>query len=697
MKRQGFSCVVIGDFNCNLSKISSLQSSRTSLIKNLFGDYLAEVGKDRDFTYIHSSSSVSNLDHIAISQNLTVQNFRVVTDYQISDDLPVSSSVHIVSSNCHQTRQETQQPKFRLHWLKADKQVFSLATEEILNKIRIPFNLQKPKDLSKEEVRICLNIYCTEIYHALLHAERLVVPKVQVRKGMVQKWPENHSLVAAHHRAKFWFSLWIDCGCPRSGIINSIRLTTKRRFSKELSLHRKSLVDSYSARGKHDRNFLFKSVSLAKPTPLLSPSEIPVEDWYSYYTSEFAAPKPQLEDMYERELDEFLDKLPHGDFVVSLDSVIQAVCRLKNKSSYGIDRVSAIHIKHGGSVLARHLSLLMQMIFTQDVVPLSFCVGDLTPIPKKGKNDIKCSFHPITVVTSLCKLFELLFINELETKCYTPPRQFEFKRPTGCADALMAVVVSVLLDADFSGESIVLASHDISRSFDSLIHAAMLLKASQRGLNPCIVRSLRDMYSRLSIRLKLPPDKNLPPRPHEKLIPVLKDARQGAVSSPHLFNNYVLQSQDKGPTSCILSSIDASLVCYADDVLNLIRTLQKASDNFETLKTEYLKLGLSFNTEKTEIVLFNWQKTPHMPSLLFGENLVNTADHINYLGVLIGSFLGHTRLLLIKHLNRRISGSYASIVSAKFRFSRLLLARLYNYCFTSYYLPGTVLETILEG
>ena len=90
--------------------------------------------------------------------------------------------------------------------------------------------------------------------------------------------------------------------------------------------------------------------------------------------------------MYERELDEFLDNLPHGDFVVSLESVMQAIRWLKNKSSCGIDRVSAIHIKHGGSVLPMHLSLLMQMIFTQGVVPSSFYVGDLTPIPKKGKN-----------------------------------------------------------------------------------------------------------------------------------------------------------------------------------------------------------------------------------------------------------------------------------------------------------------------
>ncbi|XP_065564243.1 uncharacterized protein LOC136029667 [Artemia franciscana] len=132
----------------------------------------------------------------------------------------------------------------------------------------------------------------------------------------------------------------------------------------------------------------------------------------------------------------------------------------------------------------------------------------------------------------------------------------------------------------------------------------MLLKASQRGLNPCIVRSLRDMYSRLSIRLKLPPDENLPPRPYEKLIPVLKGARQGAVSSLHLFNNCVLQAQDKCPTSCILSSIDTSLVCYADDVLNLRLCMIKSLQNYEN--TDIHKLASTivkhyFTNEDEEI------------------------------------------------------------------------------------------------
>ena len=77
---------------------------------------------------------------------------------------------------------------------------------------------------------------------------------------------------ATCHRAKFWLSVWKDCGCPRSGIINSIRLTTKRRFSKELSLHRKSLVDCYSTRANRIEIF-FSSLYLWQSLPLCCPRQ----------------------------------------------------------------------------------------------------------------------------------------------------------------------------------------------------------------------------------------------------------------------------------------------------------------------------------------------------------------------------------------------------------------------------------------
>ena len=135
------------------------------------------------------------------------------------------------------------------------------------------------------------------------------------------------------------------------------------------------------------------------------------------------------------------------------------------------------------------------------------------------------------------------------------------------------------------------------------------------------------MYTRLFIRPKLPPDKNLPPIPKKRLIPVLKGARQGAVSSPNFFNNYVLEAQDQCPCSLILASTNLSFVCYADDILNLSRTLLRISEIFAILQDEYLKVGLQFNLAKSEIVLFNW-KSPTPPSIALGSSTVQPADHI---------------------------------------------------------------------
>lgn len=463
------------------------------------------------------------------------------------------------------------------------------------------------------------------------------------------------------------------------GLVNSIRIFTKRKFSKALARHRKNLVNHYSARAKQDRNMIFKFVSRsAKNSSSPSPADIPEDEWYAHYESEFSAPDPSIEQSYEAALDQFLSSHPDEDFIVSTRSVEDAICRLKWKGSSGIDEVSAIHLKHGGKLLVAHLSLLMQMIFSQGIVPASFCIGDLTPISKKGKSETQCTaFRPITVATSLCKLFELLFIQELEKVCYTPPHQFGFKRGTGCADAL-TVVANVLIDAESSGESLSLAGHDIRRAFDSLIHAAMLLKAGKRGLNLAVIRSLRNLYSRLRIRLKLPPDKGLTPIPRTRLVPVKKGARQGAVTSPDLFNNCVLDAQDQCPSSLILSSANLSLVCYADDILNLSRTLQRAIDIFEILEAEYLKVGLQFNSSKSEIVLFNWKTDFCVPTIALGSSSVQPVDHLIYLGLPIGSSIRHTRKLLLEQLKRRISASYASVVSCKLRFNRLLLASLYN-------------------
>ena len=64
---------------------------------------------------------------------------------------------------------------------------------------------------------------------------------------------------------------------------------------------------------------------------------------------------------------------------------------LKKKRSQGIDKISASHLQNTSFLLIEHLTLLFQMIFAQGIVPSTFCVGSLTPVPKKGKPPEECT------------------------------------------------------------------------------------------------------------------------------------------------------------------------------------------------------------------------------------------------------------------------------------------------------------------
>lgn len=64
----------------------------------------------------------------------------------------------------------------------------------------------------------------------------------------------------------------------------------------------------------------------------------------------------------------------------------------------------------------------MQVIFDTFTIPSSVCIGDVAPIPKKGLSKIQVlAFRPIKVSTEICKLFKLLYVDELKEKFRQAP------------------------------------------------------------------------------------------------------------------------------------------------------------------------------------------------------------------------------------------------------------------------------------
>ena len=196
------------------------------------------------------------------------------------------------------------------------------------------------------------------------------------------------------------------------------------------------------------------------------------------------------------------------------------------------------------------------------LVPNSFCIGVVTPILKPGKPSSQCSsYRPITVSTTLCKLFELVVRNEAKIKCTVPPHKFGFQTSL-CCDLALYSLVSIIVDVESNNDSLVLAGHDLARAFDSSIHEQILLSTAQRGVQACVIKPFGSMYSSLRARINCS-NVNCDVLV-ESDIPVKKGIRQGVVNSPDLFNTSVIEAHYKAPTTCILYGIDVSLISYAD-------------------------------------------------------------------------------------------------------------------------------------
>ena len=216
------------------------------------------------------------------------------------------------------------------------------------------------------------------------------------------------------------------------------------------------------------------------------------------------------------------------------------------------------------------------MILVRSVVPLEFWFWQITAILKKGKkDDFPCrSYRPITISCTTFKHFESFLIKNIEENFSTPPRQFGYLRGLRREHALF-LLINVLKDIEERGDFLVLCALDVARAFDSCIFSQVLLEAHLKGTDAAIITCLRYMYRNLKAGIK----------DGSQLFPIQKGVRQGALTSPVLFNNCVTGAQDKLNCTFIFKGVDLSLVTFADDLLK--DAIQHLS--FSNMSTNELK------------------------------------------------------------------------------------------------------------
>ncbi|KAK2725454.1 hypothetical protein QYM36_000069 [Artemia franciscana] len=152
-------------------------------------------------------------------------------------------------------------------------------------------------------------MYFYEICHSLRVAERVAVPLRSVRRGSrVKGWASNSELVKARAAAKFWLGVWHECDRPKSGVVNELRVYTKRRFAKELRKHRSSLKRETVSKIIENPNLVWKLRARPVESTGQNASDIDEEIWVDYFAAEFSPPDEVKNKKFSEELDQLMTK-----------------------------------------------------------------------------------------------------------------------------------------------------------------------------------------------------------------------------------------------------------------------------------------------------------------------------------------------------------------------------------------------------
>ena len=334
-----------------------------------------------------------------------------------------------------------------------------------------------------------------------------------------------------------------------------------------------------------------------------------------------------------------------------IDNIITS---LKAKKSCGVDGVSTEFIKKKAKhVLKLPISLLTNLSIETGYVPKILKIAKVIPIYKNKNPELYTNYRPISLLPSLSKIIEKVvhkrLYHFLNSQHILYDSQYGFRPKRSTIQAITQLTAHILDTLDNKQHSICVFL-DLSKAFDTINHATLLVKLHKYGVRGL---ALEWFKSYLSNRKQFVKFNNIVSSESD----VSCGVPQGSVLGPLLF---ILYTNDLPcalrDSKCILFADDTTIYMASNNINEIITSIT----NDMTLLTDWFRANkLSLNVSKTNYMVFT--NTPHhIPqfSLYIENKLLNRVENVKFLGIHIDHKLDWgTHIQKCK--NKILSGLYA--------------------------------------
>ena len=337
---------------------------------------------------------------------------------------------------------------------------------------------------------------------------------------------------------------------------------------------------------------------------------------------------------------------------ITRNEVKLGISKLKRNSSPGVDGITSDDVK---KVELQKLTILFNIFQAASFTPGELRLGAVTMVPKIPEPTLPQHYRPITVVSSLLRLYHGILGRRFDLLPISP-RQKAYKTLDGIAENIW--IVSELIDhAKRSKKDFNLCFLDVAKAFDSVGHAIIQQATERLGIPVDIRKYLDLLYSTSEMVF----------RGSVTRFKQRGGVRQGCQLSGPIFNGVAdmgNENLDSDVEYKIDNEVGIMAGLFADDEFNVAETKRGLQHQVDLILPQYSKCGLQMNTGKCKTLSLRYDgKRKKMlvddkPFLKINGELVPTIgpeETYKYLGVQLGAgepTYAHLKQMLEKKLIR---------------------------------------------
>lgn len=333
---------------------------------------------------------------------------------------------------------------------------------------------------------------------------------------------------------------------------------------------------------------------------------------------------------------------------ISYNDILIAINRMKNKRSCGFDGISIKTIKNNIDVFIPILYHIYNLSLDTGEFPESLKIACVIPIYKAGNQSDLNNYRPISLLTTISKIFEKCIHEQISTYFLTnnlfSSNQFGFLPKRGTDLAVINHIDNIVSSLD-QGKCCLGLYIDFKKAFDLVDLTILTQKLEIYGVRGIEIEWFKSFLFNRNQIVKIKSAAS-------KINKITHGIPQGGVLGPFLFLVYINDLLQKDFYSTIYAyADDTSLICSANNYESLKFRIEA---DLNQLSKWLFNNKLIINREKTKGILFSYR--PHTTDrykedLLLLKchsykckhgcvcNYIEITDNVKYLGLYIDSGL----------------------------------------------------------